>query len=272
MAGAGGDERLVAALENLTLQNQALMGMMTAQSAAASAKATSVSSMASLARSLDTKGMLNIDPYYGEKEKFVQWKITFYSAIETVDSDTVTELKKIERNVEFLINFETLSEEDNGRSKSVATFLLALCKDDAFNRIVLDCEKGNGYEAWRRLCKSKFMRSAAGALTALMHPTFAVTDPRMRLQQWDREATTYEQRFSEKPPDALRRSVYQTKISPTELQQHLLLCADKFPSAIDIADEIERYCDVREEHEQAMGVAPEAVFYRCSHGDASERT
>ena len=72
MAGAGGDEGLVAALENLTLQNQALMGMMTAQSAAASAKATSVSSMASLARSLDTKGMLKIYPYYGEKEKFVQ--------------------------------------------------------------------------------------------------------------------------------------------------------------------------------------------------------
>jgi len=93
-----------------------------------------------------------------------------------------------------------------------------------------------------------------------MHPTFAVTDPRMRLQQWDREATMYEQRFNEKLPDALRRSVYQTKISPTELQQHLLLCADKFPSAIEIADEIERYCDVREEHDQAMGVAPEAGF------------
>ena len=126
MAGAGGNERLVAALENLTLQNQALMGMMTAQSAAASAKATSVSSMASLARSIDMKGMLKIDPYYGEKDKFVQWKVTFYSAIETVDRDVVTELRKIERNVDFLINLETLPEEDKVRSKSVATFLLAL--------------------------------------------------------------------------------------------------------------------------------------------------
>ena len=82
----------------------------------------------------------------------------------------------------------------------------------------------------------------------------------MRLQQWDREATMYEQRFGEKLPDALRRSVYQTKISPPELQQHLLLSADKFPTTIDIADKIERYCDVREEHDQAMGVAPEAGF------------
>jgi hypothetical protein len=253
MATGAGDERLVAALENLTLQNQALMNMMTTQTAAASAKATSVSSMASLARSIDTKGMLKIDPYYGEKEKFVQWKVTFYSAIETVDGEAVTELRKIERNVDFLINFETLPEEEKVKARAVATFLLVLCRDDAFNRIVTDCEKGNGYEAWRRLCKSKFTRSVAGALTALMHPTFAVTDPRMRLQQWDREATTYEQRFNEKLPDALRRSVYQTKISPTELQQHLLLCADKFPSAIDIADEIERYCDVGEEHDQAMG-------------------
>ena len=55
MAGAGGDERLVAPLENLTLQSQALRGMMTAQSAAASARATSVSSMASLARSMDER-------------------------------------------------------------------------------------------------------------------------------------------------------------------------------------------------------------------------
>ena len=67
------------------------MTMMTAQSAATSPKtATSVSSMASLARSIDTKGMLKIDPCYGEKEKFVQWGITFYSAIETVDTDPVT--------------------------------------------------------------------------------------------------------------------------------------------------------------------------------------
>ena len=187
MSGVAGDERLVAALENLTLQNQTLMAMMTAQ--AVPEAATSVSSIASLARSIDTKGMLKIDPYYGEKEKFVQWKVTFYSAIETVDGAAVTELRKIERNVDFLINFETLSEEEKARSNRVATFLLALCKDDAFNRIVTDCEKGNGYEAWRRLCKSKFTRSAAGALTALMHPTFTLTDPRMRLQQWDREAT-----------------------------------------------------------------------------------
>ena len=148
MATGAGDERLVAAFENLTLQNQALMAMMTAQ--AVPKAATSVSSMASLARSIDTKGMLKIDPYYGEKEKFVQWKVTFYSTIETVDGAAVTELKKIERNLDFLINFETLPEEEKDRARAVATFLLALCKDDAFNRIVTDCEKGNGYEAWRR--------------------------------------------------------------------------------------------------------------------------
>ena len=203
------DERLVAALEYLTLQNQTLMSMMTAQSAAA--PTTSVSSMASLARSIDTKGMLKIDPYYGEKEKFVQWNVTFYSAIETVDGAAVTDYKKNETKLDFLIDFEKLQDEDKERSRAVATFLLALRKEDAFNRIATDCERGNGYEAWRRLCKSKFTRSTAGALTALMHPTFTLTDPRMRLQQWDREAMMYEQRFGEPLPDALRRSVYQNQ-------------------------------------------------------------
>ena len=69
----------------------------------------------------------------------------------------------------------------------------------------------------------------------------------------------YEQRFGDKLPDALRRSVYQTKVSPSNLQEHLLLNADKFPDAVNVAEEIERYCDAKEEHEQAMGT-PAAGF------------
>lgn len=63
-------ERLVAAMEAMTLQNQQMMVLMTSQSAAASERsaAQSVNSMASLARSTDTKGMLKIDAYYDEKE------------------------------------------------------------------------------------------------------------------------------------------------------------------------------------------------------------
>ena len=66
------DERLVAALEAMTLQNQAMIALMTSQSAAASERsaAHSENSMVSLARSIDTKGMLEIDAYHGEKKKF----------------------------------------------------------------------------------------------------------------------------------------------------------------------------------------------------------
>lgn len=165
-------------------------------------------------------------------------KVALYSAVETVDGVAVAALTKIERNLDFLIDFEMLPDEEKEKSRAVATFSLGLCEDDAFNRVVVNCEKGNWYEAWRRLCRSKCARSVAGALTALMHATFTFVDPRMRRQQWDREATTYEQRFGEALPDALRRSTYQTKVAPTELHKHLLLRVEKIPTAIDVADEI----------------------------------
>ena len=41
---------------------------------------------------------------------------------------------------------------DKARCKTVATFLLTLCKDDAFTRVAV-AETGNGYEAWRQNVK-----------------------------------------------------------------------------------------------------------------------
>ena len=75
----------------------------------------------------------------------------------------------------------------------------------------------------------------------------------------------YEERFGERLPDPLKRSVYQTKVAPANLQEHLLLNAEMFPDASDVADEIERYCDAKEEHEQAMGV-PSAWFIGAVEG------
>ena len=152
---AGSDERLAAAMEAMAIHSQAMMAMMTAQTEAASSRAESASnqSMASLARSIDTKGMLKLDAYHGEKEKFVQWKTTFYSAISAVDMEAVRQLKMIESKLDFVIDQNLMSEEESIRSRAVATFLLNLCKDDALDRVIGDCGKGFGYEAWRKLCE-----------------------------------------------------------------------------------------------------------------------
>ena len=78
-----------------------------------------------------------------------------------MDGAAVAALKQIEKRLDFQIDSEMLPDEEKERPRAVATFLLPICKDDAFNRVVTKREKGNGYEAWQRLCRSKFTRSAA---------------------------------------------------------------------------------------------------------------
>ena len=87
-------------------------------------------------------------------------------------------------------------------------FLLHKCKGDAATR-VQSSEDGNGFEAWRLLSDSKLPKSSTASFAALMDPVFASSDPRLNLQQWDKDALRYEQHFGEKVPETMRRSVYQ---------------------------------------------------------------
>ena len=128
------EERVTAVLEALTTQQRSLMEMMqkqASQDTRASSEALSLRS--SLASSVNTKGMIKVDEYNGEKAKFDSWKITFYNAIEALDSDACQKLRDIEVNLdsEQLIPDEA---NDKARCKTVATFLLNLCKDDAFHK------------------------------------------------------------------------------------------------------------------------------------------
>ena len=105
---------------------------------------------------------------------------------------------------------------------SIHTLLLHTCKGDAATR-VQSAEHNNGLKVWRVLCGSKLPKSATAAFGALREPVFASNDPRLNLQQWDRETPRYEQRFGERISDTIRRSVYQNKIAPHEVQQRLQL-------------------------------------------------
>ena len=59
----------------------------------------------------------------------------------------------------------------------------------------------------------------------------------------------YEEAFSERVTDTMRRSIYQNVIAPSEVQQHLLLNSAKYETAEDIRNAIEEFCEAREEAE-----------------------
>ena len=106
-------------------------------------------------------------------------------------------------------------------AKAVYIFLLHLCKSEAETR-VQSVEDGNGLEAWRKLCRGKLVRSSTAAMNALMHPTSTPEDPIVNIHQWDQDALRFESRLRESVADALRRTIYQEHIAPSELHSYLL--------------------------------------------------
>ena len=170
-------------------------------SSSASASASSSINTA-LSKSLDTRGIVKCEEYHGEKEKFSDWKKIFYGSMDLVDPTWSPILKEIEKNLEVEKTLETLSEEDKVKANGIAIFLLHLCKGDAATQVQA-AEDENGFEAWRKLCKAKLPRSSSAFMKHLWNFIFTTADPRIKVQQWDKEALRYESLFSEKIPDPI---------------------------------------------------------------------
>ena len=150
------------------------------------------------------------------------------------------------------------NDEERDQAKGVSAFLIHLCKGDAATRIN-SSEDGNGFEMWRMLCKGKLARSSTAAMNAIMNPIFISEDPRIKLQVWDKDVERFEARFNERVPDSLRKSIYQEKIAPAAMHEHLLLNQGSFPTAEDVKEAIEEYLDAKEESEQTRSTTEQFV-------------
>jgi len=151
-----------------------------------------------------------------------------------------------------------MTDTERDQAKGVSAFLIHLCKGDAATRIN-SSEDGNGFEMWRMLCKGKLARSSIAAMNSIMNPIFTSEDPRIRMQVWDKDVERFEARFGEKVNESLRKSIYQEKIAPAAMHEHLLLNQSRFPTAEDIKDQIEEYLDAREESEQTRSTTEQFV-------------
>ena len=174
---------------------------------------SSVTGLSSLARSVDTRGVLKCEEYHGEKDKFMSWKKIFYSSLELINPSWATKLKDIEINLDTKFELKKLNEDQRDEAKGVSAFLIHLCKGDAATRIN-SSEDGNGFEMWRMLCRGKLARSSTAAMNSIMNPIFTTEDPRVKLQVWDKEVERFEARFRETVPDSLRKSIYQERMHP----------------------------------------------------------
>jgi len=236
-------------------QQEAMMKLMAEREAGSSRSSNGLST---LARSVNTSGLLRCDEYHGEKEKFLSWKRVFYSSLELLDPHWVPKLKVIEINLDDKLELIKMTDTERDQAKGVSAFLIHLCKGDAATRIN-SSEDGNGFEMWRMLCKGKLARSSIAAMNSIMNPIFTSEDPRIRMQVWDKDVERFEARFGEKVNESLRKSIYQEKIAPAAMHEHLLLNQSRFPTAEDIKDQIEEYLDAREESEQTRSTTEQFV-------------
>ena len=92
-------------------------------------------------------------------------------------------------------------------------------------------------------------------MQALMAPHFTTIDARINLQQWDRDAQRFTERFKEIIPDSLRMHVYLEKIAPQDFKLHALMDKARYDNPDTLRTGIEDYMGAKEESEQSADLA-----------------
>ena len=215
---------------------------------------------APVTRLIDTKSLLQVTPYHGDKARFLGWKRSFLIAARAFSKPLYEGLKKIEDNMNQHFRKSRLSFGDLELSDQACTLLALLCKDEAC-AYVRSAEDGNGYQAWQALLRARTARNATNLLNQLLEPTFTSPDPRINLRQWNKNAEEYATRTGERVSDGIRRALYLNKVAPQDMRQHLMLNQSRLSTAEEVAQEIEDYWDAtedfsRDDKNQAGLIAP----------------
>ena len=141
----------------------------------ATSSGTPQTSTTSVTRLIDTKSLLQVTPYHGDKASFLGWKWSFLIAVRAISKPLCEGLKKIEDNMNQDFRKSRLSIEDLELADQAYTLLASLCKDEAC-ACVRSAEDGNGYQAWLALLRARTARNAINLLYQLLEPTFTSPD------------------------------------------------------------------------------------------------
>ena len=197
----------------------------------ATSSGTPQTSKPSVTRLIDTKSLLQVTPYHGDKASVLGWKWSFLIAVRAISKPLYEGFWK-----------SRLSVGDLELSDQAYTLSALLCKDEAC-AYVRSAEDGNGYQAWQALLRARTARNAPNVLNQLLEPTFTSPYPRINIRQWNKNAEEYATRTGERVSDGIRRAVYMNKIAPQDMRQHLMLNQPRLSTAEEVAQEIEDYLD-----------------------------
>ena len=147
-----------------------------------SRKQSTPQSAAPVTRLIDTKSLLQVTPYHGDKADFLGWKWSFLTAVRAISKPLYEGLKNIEDNMNQDFRKSRLSTKDLELSHQAYTLSALLCKDEAC-AYVRFAEDGNGYQSWPAILRARPARNATNLLNQLLEPTFTSPDPRINIRQ-----------------------------------------------------------------------------------------
>ena len=176
-------------------------------------------STAPVTRLIDTKSLLQVTPYHGDKASFLGWKWSFLIAVRAISKPLYEGLEKIEDNMNQDFRKSPLSNEDLELSDQAYTLLAFLCKDEAC-AYVRSAEDGNGYPAWQAFLRARTDRNATNLLNQLLEPTFTSPHPCINLRHWNENAEGCATQTGERVSDGIRRAVCMNRITQQDMRQH----------------------------------------------------
>jgi len=203
----------------------------------------------------NTKDLLKIDVYRGEREKFESFKWDFYTVARAVDRTLAARLEHIEKNPTKDYSLARCGDPDEQKQCAEVYTMLSLLMKDTASDFVKAAGRDEGFMVWRDLCKARQIQSQPARYGKLVKPKFATTDVRTNMRNWFREVREYEERTGDKISDTARKSVLQDYIAPPEIRQHLLMNQSRLMTAEDIKQELEDYMDALEDSNAVLGAA-----------------
>ena len=82
-------------------------------------------------RLIDTKSLLQVTPYHGDKSSFLGWKWSFLTAVRAISKPLHEGFKKTEDNMNQGFRISRWSNDDLELADQAYTLLALLCKDEA---------------------------------------------------------------------------------------------------------------------------------------------
>ena len=146
---------------------------------------TPQTSTPSATRVIDTKSLLQVTPFHGDKASFLGWKWSFWTCSDEQSANHfMKDFQKIADKINHVFRKSRLSTRDLELSDQAYTLVALLCKDEVC-AYVRSAEDGIGYQACQALLRARTARNATSFSIQLLEPKFTSRGPRITFRRWE---------------------------------------------------------------------------------------